>query len=61
MHSLIHTDLAKASAQDKQLRRGVAPYDRSHGPPGRVRPAVARMLASVASRVDRESARRAVA
>jgi len=61
VHSLIHTEFAKASAQHGQPRRAVASHDRPHAPPGRVRGVVARALASTASRLDRESARRAVA
>lgn len=61
MHSLIHVDFAKASAQDAEPRRAVALHERPHAPPGRVRGTVARVLATVALRVDRESARRAVA
>jgi hypothetical protein len=61
VHSLIHTEFAKATAQDAQPRRAVVLHDRPHGPPGRVRGVVARLLARTALRVDRESARRAVA
>jgi hypothetical protein len=61
VHSLIHSDYVKASARKGQPRRGVASHDRPHAPPGRVRVVVAFVLAGVASRVDRESARRAVA
>jgi hypothetical protein len=63
VHSLIHTDYAKAaSAQREQPTRAVPPDDRRpHGPPGRVRVVVARRLAATASRIDREAARRAVA
>ncbi len=61
MHSLNHSDYVKASAEDRQSRRVVHAADSPHAPPGAVRAAVARALASVALRVDRESARRAVA
>ena len=61
MHSLNHTDLVKATEQHKRPRRDLPNHDRPHAPPRPVRGAVARALASVALRVDRESARRAVA
>jgi len=61
VHSIIHTEFAKAAAQDERPKRAVAHDRQPHAPPGRVRVAVARTLAATASRVDRESARRAVA
>ncbi len=61
MHSLIHTEFAKASAEHARPKRAVASHDRPHAPPRRVRGGIARALVSVASRLDRESARRAVA
>lgn len=61
MHNLMHSDYVKASAQRVRNGRAVAPHERLHAPPGRARVALARALASVASRVDREAARRAVA
>lgn len=62
MHSLIHTDYAKAAAaQREQPTRAVPPdHERPHGPPGRVRVMAARGLARAASRIHRETARRAV-
>lgn len=62
MHSLIHIDYAKASARRDQRPRAVSRGpEPPPGPPKRVRPAVARVLAIAASRVDREVARRVVA
>lgn len=62
MHSIIHVDFAKASAQRERPTRAVPPeHERPHGPPRRMRPAVARVLAVAASRVDRDAARRVVA
>lgn len=62
VHNLMHTEYAKASAQRSLPAREVpAGHEQPHGPPRRVRPVVARVLAVAASRVDREVARRAVA
>jgi hypothetical protein len=62
VHSLIHTEYAKAAAQHGGPTRAVVRGRKwGHPPPNRARVAVARGLAIVASRVDRESARRAVA
>jgi hypothetical protein len=62
VHSIIHTEYVKASAQRNVPTREVhAGHERPHGPPRGVRPAIARVLAVTASRVDREVARRAVA
>jgi hypothetical protein len=62
MHSLIHAELADAAAPHRRPRHGDRP-PRPNGPPGRprLRGHVARGLASVARRLDREQARRAIA
>lgn len=61
MHSLIHIDYAAAAARDRQPERAIARPEARHAPPGRVRGGVARTLATLAVRVDRESVRRAIA
>jgi len=58
----LHADFVKAAAPrprpDAVVRAEAA---RSEPPPGRMRAATARALAGAAGRVDRESARRALA
>ncbi len=62
MHSVIHVDFAKASAQRGSTVRAVSQaHQRPPTPPNGVVAAVAHVLAVVASRLDRESARRAIA
>lgn len=58
----LHTDYAKAAApRSCASKRHWAQRSRAEPPPGPVRAYVARTLASSAARVDRESARRAIA
>ncbi|HET6506690.1 MAG TPA: hypothetical protein VFG42_07865 [Baekduia sp.] len=58
----LHTDYAKAAApRIDAATRHLAERSRAEPPPGPVRAYVARTLASSAARVDRESARRALA
>ena len=61
MHSLNQQELYRAEAADRVRRahRAVVPVRRQHPPPVRGRAAYA--AARLASRLDRESARRAVA
>ena len=61
MHSNLHYELYRAEAADRVRRapRAVVPLRRHHPPPVRGRAAYA--AAWLASRIDRESARRAVA
>ena len=61
MHSNIHNELYRAEAADRVRRahRAVLPLRRQHPPPIRGRAAYA--AARLASRLDRESAKRAVA
>ena len=61
MHSLIHIAYADASERAKRPRRAQPPVTRPHSPPGVARATAARVLAGVAARLDRESARRVVA
>ena len=58
----IHNDYAKATAPRADASaRHVADLRRAEPPPRPVRARVARVLAGAAERVDRESARRALA
>lgn len=58
----LHSDYAKAAApRNGAARQHLAQHSRAEPPPRPVRAYVARALASSAARVDRESARRAVA
>jgi hypothetical protein len=61
MHSNLHQELYRAEAADRVRRahRAVLPLRRQHPPPIRGRAAYA--AARLARRLDRESARRAVA
>jgi hypothetical protein len=61
VHSLFHVEYAKATHRDVARPRAVSPASPPHAPPGRVREAAARVLVAAAARVDRESARRALA
>jgi hypothetical protein len=63
MHSLIHAELADAAAPHRLPPRGHKPPRRPERPPGgaRLRGHAARGLASLARRLDREQARRAIA
>jgi hypothetical protein len=62
MHSLIHLDQAAASRPGNRSRAASGPLDHRHPPPRRpLRGLVATGLAVAAGRLDRESARRAVA
>jgi hypothetical protein len=57
---LLYPELLKA-AEPAPPHGHHRPPRRGHPPPGRVRRVAARALAATASRLDRESARRAVA
>jgi hypothetical protein len=58
----LHADYVKAAApRASATARHVAEARRAEPPPGAVRAHVARALAGAAERVDRESARRALA
>jgi hypothetical protein len=61
MHSTIHSDLARTFAADRveQASRAVVPTRRVHPPP--IRGRVAYVTGRLASRLDTEQARRAVA
>ena len=61
MHSNLHYELYRAEAADRVRRapRAVVPLRRQHPPP--IRGRAAYVAARLASRIDRESARRAVA
>ena len=61
MHSNLHQELYRTLAADRARRapRAVVPLRRQHPPP--IRGRVAYVAARLASRIDRESARRAVA
>lgn len=64
MHTLLHTQYARVAEED--LGRGRAGRHaqrtlRPKAPPGRLRPALAHVLGAAAGRVDRDTARRAVA
>jgi hypothetical protein len=62
MHSLIHLDFARATAmRSHERQRGGRRGRKAHPPPGRLRRLSARRLAWAAARIDRESARRAIA
>jgi hypothetical protein len=61
MHSLLHPHLAHASSPATPPPGRQRPPRRGHPPPGRLRGGAARALASTAARLDRESARRALA
>jgi hypothetical protein len=62
MQFTIHNDYAKATAPRLDASaRHVAETRRAEPPPRPVRARVARVLAGAAERVDRESARRALA
>ncbi|MCW3016783.1 MAG: hypothetical protein JWO02_3875 [Solirubrobacterales bacterium] len=61
MHSLIHTDFAKATAGARVASGHRPGPDRPQPPPRTVRASTARILAALAGRLDREAARRAVA
>lgn len=58
----LHNDYAKAAAPHiGAAKRHLAERSRAEPPPRPVRAHVARIMASSAARVDRESARRAIA
>jgi hypothetical protein len=61
MHSNLHQELYRATAADRVRRapRAVVPLRRHHPPP--IRGRAAYVAARLARRIDRESARRAVA
>jgi hypothetical protein len=61
MHSTLHQELYRAEAADRVRRshRALVPIRRQHPPP--VRGRAAHAVARLASWIDRESARRAVA
>lgn len=61
MHSTMHNDYAQAVQADRLPSGRDHRPERPEPPPGRVRTGVARMFASVAGRLDRETARRVVA
>jgi hypothetical protein len=62
MHSLIHADLVRASSPPPGGDARAGRHRSTHPPPiSRVRRSTARVLAAAAGRLDRESARRAVA
>jgi hypothetical protein len=61
MLALLHPELLKASEPALPPHGRHRPPRRGHPPPRRLRRRVARALAATASRLDRESARRAVA
>ncbi|MCW3039859.1 MAG: hypothetical protein JWM31_1764 [Solirubrobacterales bacterium] len=61
MHSTLHSQYARAVQADRLPSRRDRLPERPEPPPGRLRTATARMFASVAGRLDREAARRAVA
>jgi hypothetical protein len=61
MHTLLHPHLMQASSPATPPPGRQRPPRRGHPPPGRLRAGAARTLASAATRLDRESARRAVA
>lgn len=64
MHSLIHTDLARALAPEDTGEARAGRIRRSWQPPpsrGALREHAARLLARAAGRLDRETARRAIA
>jgi hypothetical protein len=58
---LLHPELIKASEPAMPPHGRYRPPRRGHPPPRRLRRRAARALAATASRLDRESARRAVA
>jgi hypothetical protein len=58
---LLYPELMKASEPAQPPHGRYRPPRRGHPPPRRVRRGVARALASTASRLDRESARRVLA
>ena len=58
---MLYPELLKASEPATPPPGRYRPPRREHPPPHRLRRGVARMLAATASRLDRESARRAVA
>lgn len=58
---LLYPELIKASEPAQPPHGRHRPPRRGHPPPGRLRRRTARALASTASRLDRESARRAIA
>jgi hypothetical protein len=61
MHSLLYSDLLKASEPAMPNFGRHRPPRREHPPPRRLRSSAARALASTALRLDREGARRAIA
>jgi hypothetical protein len=62
MQFYLHADYVKAAAPRSSASvRDVVEARRAKAPPGRVRARVARALVGAAHRVDRESARRALA
>jgi hypothetical protein len=62
MHSLIHLHQAAASRPGNRSRRALEAPDHPHPPPSpALRGALAAGLGAAARRLDRESARRAVA
>jgi hypothetical protein len=61
VHSIIHPHLAQATSPATPPTGRHRPPRRGHPPPGRLRGGAARTLALAASRIDRESARRAIA
>jgi hypothetical protein len=58
---LLYPELLKASEPALPPHHHHRPPRRGHPPPHRLRRRIARALASIASRLDRESARRAIA
>jgi len=58
---LLYPELMKASEPAQPPHGRYRRPGRGHPPPGRLRRRIARALASTASRLDRESARRAIA
>ncbi len=61
MHSILSPHLAQASTPATPPSGRQRPPRRGHPPPGRIRGRAARTLATAAGRLDRESARRAIA
>ena len=63
MHSLIHADVVRASSPSQNGEARAGRQSRGAGPPGHRAPRrfAARALAGAARRLDRESARRAIA
>lgn len=62
MHSLLHTEIARATDRPTlPPRRAIGSPPSPDPPPRRMRGFAAARLAALASRLDRETARRAVA